>query len=367
MEIGISTHGNLNIILEKYIFYPGEQVRGSINIILKQTISPSTLYLRFKGVENSLLGPRLDDLKDQRMLKAQVSKTDYLLISWESPIEASHFSVPFSLLLPPSLPGSFSYLVPGILLRMHYKLKAFLKGPNVYIKTSQQLWIKNILSMQSPHEDHLTAKVIAWCFKKKGTIDVNIRWINDKYSPTTPLDCIIDIDNSKSKVTINAIKMDALCVTQAAFNRFQPRRYTIRMPLCQSTLKVDIKPGEKFEGDQGKRFIISFNSFPRLPQFLPKMCNFEGKLFNLKFFIEFELVLDNSCVCCGDRHVAVTSFILESEGRFELPNFVAPENWRPQVYRHVEVAYDRKLEVLGTHLGLEGKDEGTNLDQTKFS
>jgi hypothetical protein len=136
MGSDISTQGVLKIVLEKYEFYPGEQVRGSINIILTQPIPPSKLYLRFKGVEHVRLGRRYDDYKDHKMLKALISKTDYVLMSWETPVQPSQFSIPFSLVLPPSLQGSFSYLGHDILLRMLYKVKALLNGPEVNIKNT---------------------------------------------------------------------------------------------------------------------------------------------------------------------------------------------------------------------------------------
>jgi hypothetical protein len=362
-----SKYGAIKVVLEKYIFNPGEPIRGTINVLLNEEIPPCSLNLHFKGAEVVRWVEHRGKHTYHFFNKFLISKTKYTLMSWNVPLPAGSFVVPFVFQLPQGLPGSFNYIAPGVLLSLVYKVYARLRTNDAKLRDKVPVGIMNEVPLQRPIEGGITANLISWCCNKKGSVDIAVRWINDKYSPGLPIQCILDVDNSKSLAKVKGVTATAYCIIFATASGGYRRPF--KLVLFRSTYIVHVAPGGKIIGDQGQPFAFDLANSTNRSIDLTNVHTMNGNIIDCTFYIDFELELNISCLCCGDQPLLTSIFFVKPVGSFVQPAVAAPQNWNPQMFNPVQVVYDPKNEADDkgeSQLLQQYKSGNPNLDNTKI-
>ena len=361
-----SKYGALKVVLEQYVFNPGEPIRGTINVIINEQMPPSSLFIHFKGAEEVQWSERRGKHTYHYYNKVVISKTKYQIMSWDVPLPPGSFAVPFVFVLPPNLPGSFCYINYSTLLSLVYKVYARLKTSDAKLRDKVNVGILNEVPLMRPIEGPTIAKLVAWCCKKKGQVKLNVRWINDKFSAGVPIQCILDVDNSESLAKVKGITATAYCIIFAQANNYYRRPFKIVM--FKSTYLIEIPPGGKKEGDEGQPFAFDLNESTHKID-LTNVHTMKGTILDCTFYLDFELELNISCLCCGDKPLISNIFFVRPQLKVEAPQIASPQDWNPQMFNPVAIAYDPRLEVSDkgeSQFYQQFKSGNPNLDNTKI-
>jgi hypothetical protein len=191
-----SKYGKLKLVLDKYIFIPGELMTGTINLMLFKDFPQSSLIFHFKAIEEGIW------VSINRVL---ITKTRYILKSWNSSIPSGDYAVNFEFLLPLNLPTTFDYFRMGLGdFKLLYKVYARLKSSSVKLGNKQTVGITNEVNAQYTLVDS-TIQRITRCQILKGTLALSVIWINQIYSSGNPIHCMLNVDNSNSRISFKPV------------------------------------------------------------------------------------------------------------------------------------------------------------------
>ena len=310
MGDGSSKYGSIKIHLEQYLFNPGEFVQGTINVVIKEQISPSILFLHFKGIEELTWRRNRGKNLHRYYNKNIISKTKYPLMTWEFPLPPGSFSITFGLILPPDLPGSFCFINNSIVMGIAYKIYVRLKGNCTILKDKVNIGIITQLPLMRIKDEPKIAKLVSLCCQKKGMVKLDVRWINDKFSNGVPIECILDIDNSLSLARVKSVTATVYCIMMASANSYYHKPFVIE--LLRHNYLIEIPPGDKNEGDEGQHFAFDLNRSASQTH-LTNVHTVNGAILNCNFYLDFKLNLDISCLCCGDKPLITSIFFVRSQ------------------------------------------------------
>ena len=182
-------------------------------------------------------------------------------MTWDSSLNPGSFAVPFVFILPLDLPCSFLFTEFSTTICLVYKLYVRLVPDdhkiNDKIKDKQVVGISGIPQMIKPIEEQKKVNLLAFCCMKKGEVKLRVRWINDRFSEGNPIQCILDIDNSESKVIVKGIVVKASFVVMASASTDYKRAF--RYNLFKSTYFTEISPGSKRTEEKGRLFSFDLN------------------------------------------------------------------------------------------------------------
>ena len=335
-----SKHGGLKINLEQYLLNPGEAIQGAVNVMIKEQLPPSILFLHFKGVEEVTWRRKRGKHMHRYYNKRIIAKTKYPLMTWDYPLPAGSFSVPFEFALPPGLPGSFCYENKSTILGIFYKVYARLKAKSIKLKDKVNIGISTQLPLMRIKDEPKIAKLVSWCCRKKGTVKLDVIWINDKFSNGVPVECMFHVDNSLSLARVKSITATVYCIILARANSYYQHPFMIE--LIKTSYSVDISPGKIEE----QRFVFDLNRSVNQID-LNNVHSVKGGILNCNFYLDVELNLDIKCLCCGDKPLITSFFFVRSQVKVNPPHIEYSPNWNPQVFSSVSVPYELRQEVDG--------------------
>jgi hypothetical protein len=345
--------GGLKIVLEKYVFKSGEVIQGTINFVINSKFPPCTMILGFKGLEyvswyetrterNRGFGARGSRMVRVHISNRQViSRTKYSIMSWSSDIHPGSYAIPFTFVLPADIPSSFKFFENDVVLTIIYKVYARLVSGRTKIGDKQEVNIWNYYDIPRAPDKPVTAKLISWCCSSKGHVTLSVFWQNDKYSPGVPLNCILSIDNTNSIAYVMEVKARSYYIITALA---QGRRRVFKKEVFRSNYPVQVRPGAKIVGQEGQNFLFDLKQSQKMFDVM-NIHSIKGHIIQCSFYIEFELVFDVGCLCCGDSPSLVTEFFVRPNLRIEAPVFAAPQQWNPYMFHPVNVSYQPSYEI----------------------
>ena len=161
-----SKFGGIKILLEKYVFCPGEIIKGSINCVIHEAVPSCSLILCFKGQEEvswyereskvvhkgSMRSTKIEHRNVHYHNTITISKTRYSIMEWRDSLHPGSYSVPFTFSLPAALPSSFQYLEDSLIFTVVYKVYARLMSPKSKIGDKQEIRIYSHYDVPRPIE-----------------------------------------------------------------------------------------------------------------------------------------------------------------------------------------------------------------------
>lgn len=363
-----SKQGAIKITLEKYVYYPGEAVRGLINVILNEPIPPCHIQLGFKGVEEVLWHESRGSGKHRHTVtfhnKVIISRSKYVIASWNQPLQPGSFAIPFVFVTPKELRGSFSFTGFRGVFGVVYKLYARLYSQNIKLRDKQSIGVLNDIQMNRIVQGSVTADLIAWCCMNKGRAIIDVKWINDVYSIGNPLQCLLIVDNTNSKAKVKSITAHVYFVLIAVASSGYTRHFPVTV--FKSNFQISVEKGEKRDGDKAIPFAFNLEEAASRIDFL-NVHTANGNILKCNFYLEFELNLNTYCLCCGDYPKVTHSIFVKPTGHYNTPQVAAPQGWNPQMHQPVEIYYNPGNEAgdKGTTLLMQShKDNSSVLNQT---
>lgn len=365
-----SKYGAIRIVLDKYVYISGESIRGSINVQVNEPIPPCRIQFGFKGVEEVKWSETRGAGKHRRTVhfynKFLISRSKYIIMSWNTPLQPGSFSIPIVFVTPQGLPGSFQFLGHRGIFLVVYKLYIRLFSDNIKLKDKQGVGIYNDIPINRIYQGPVTANLIAWCCLNKGQVILDLQYKNDTYSLGNPIQCALNIDNSNSKAKVKSITAHVYFVTiptsGGGFTRHFPTT------VFKSTYQISVEKGEKLVGDKASEFSFSLDDASKQIDFM-SVHTMKGNILECNFYLEFELNMNIHCLCCGDYPKITSSIYVRPQANFAAPLIVKPANWQPQMYEPVQLYYNPSNEAGDkgeTQFMQQHKGDNSVLNQTKL-
>ena len=349
-----SKFGGIKILLEKYVFCPGEIIKGSINCVIHEAVPSCSLILCFKGQEEvswyereskvvhkgSMRSTKIEHRNVHYHNTITISKTRYSIMEWRDSLHPGSYSVPFTFSLPAALPSSFQYLEDSLIFTVVYKVYARLMSPKSKIGDKQEIRIYSHYDVPRPIEHPKSANLVSWCCFPKGSVTLSVDWRNDKYTPDSPVQCILNIDNTNSSGYIMEVKAQGYYIIQAQAQK----RKIIKKEVFKSTYPVQVRPGGKMVGGDGQSFSFDLKQSHKQLDIM-NVHSMKGMILECSFYIEFEMAYDVKCLCCGDSPKVNSLFFVRPNPVFTVPQFVPPTQWNPHMFNPVSISYQPAFEV----------------------
>ena len=358
-----SKFGGLKIDLENYIGVAGDKVKGNIYISLKETLEPCELFLQFKGIERTHWAEQNGKYRAAYSGKSVITKVKYVLHQWIEPLAPCDYSIPFEFVTPADVPGSFQFL--GEMERaavVEYYFKAILKNSKVKLIDKQNLYLAGIQRYDKITCQPATAKLVSWWCSKYGEVMMNVRWINEFYSHEQPIECDLIIDNTKSLVDIKAVTAEIYFGINAISG--SGHRGFFKENVMKSTYNVSVAKGRVLNDGAGSRFSFDLSQEENC-LVTANIHTSTSKMMNANFYVEFYLETGLNCLCCGDRPIYNSMFIVKPFMKFSPPTIIEPQGWQPTVFRAMSFAYnprDENNDKGETQKLIEYKSKGERFD-----
>ena len=272
-----------------------------------------------------------------------ITKVKYVLHQWTEPLSPCDFSIPFEFVTPTDVPGSLQFL--GSMDRaivVEYHFKAILKNNKVKISDKQNVYLAGVEKYEKIECQPVTAKLVNWCCSKYGEVVMDIRWINEFYSHEHPIECDLMVDNTKSLVDIKAVTAEIYFGSNVISG--SGHRGFFKESIMKSTYNVSVAKGKVLHDGAGARFSFDLSQAENGLD-IANVHTSTSKMMNINFYVEFYLETGLSCLCCGDRPICHSMFIVKPFMQFSPPTIIeAPQGWQPTVYRAVSLTYNPRDE-----------------------
>lgn len=347
-------HGGIVIQLESSTCFGGTEITGMVHMSVQTPISPSTLYLIFKGKEkthwevtrtekHNIGGQKISHtVTDYYDGKEKICNYHYPIYKWDYDMPVGGYSLPFTFLLPNNVPGSFHYASNTTLASIQYKFHAKLIGINgeklkgrAVIQVKQASFGYNTNIQASKH-----ANMKTWCCYDKGICKVSTVFPQDTYNPTETVNCIAEIDNSASKLDVLSVSCGL--VSSIRLKCSGTHTHFVKQTIVSQTIPNVIKAGTSPLINSNVE--MSLNLASRINE-LSEMHSTTGKLIECMYTLEVSANTEGSCMCCGDTPKVETIAKIIPNSLIEPSAPVAPPNWNPSVLQPVRLEYDQKYEV----------------------
>jgi len=214
-----SKYGQIFLQSDKQLYHPGETVTGKIHLNIVEPFPGTKLCLKFTGkqrvyfVRKILSGNEsINYLEDEaKNFITQIADVH----TWTNEVTVGQYTIPFSFLLPPSLPTSFNQSGKGFRAHIIYKMEAFLQ-PTIEalpkLKHKQPFIIRDSLPLEEPQsilkdEAYPVFGGCLGCYKK-GAISIKVNFDKNIYAPGDILKADSEVDN-----TLNQLKCDRIVLS----------------------------------------------------------------------------------------------------------------------------------------------------------
>jgi hypothetical protein len=336
-------YGGIHLQLDSSIFHPGETIQGTVHISLSKPLLTCRLEILFQGTEVTNWMEHHSSQSASRVIvhegHCSIAKIKHEAMRWNNGLEIGHYSIPIAFDAPGNIPGSFRYAHQGTSAKILYFILVKLVFGSKAIQCDQPISI-----VQGPIEirtDIKLAKVVrlrTLCCVNKGTSKVNVFWPEDAYESNQVAECILEIDNTYSKIDVNRIEIRLYYDLQIRDNgNFYFSRGEM---LTENDYKIRVKAGENMSGERATKLQVDLRS---LKKELKDVHTVNGNLIKCSFFIEVKAKYSGLFMCCGDLPKMVSRVHIRP--MFEnSPNAIAPPiGWNPLVYDAVQMHYDPRI------------------------
>lgn len=360
-----SKFGGLKIELENYIVNAGDKVSGKIHIFVKEELPPSQLCLIFKGVERTSWSEQHGKHRVHYSGKSVITKVKYFIHSWDGVLSPGSITVPFMFVTPTQLPGSFQYFGSDSLQAVvEYYFRIFIKNEKAYFKDKQSIYIAGIEIYQNIANEPVSPNLVSCLCVKKKQITMNVKWINNWYTYGGTIDCVLEVDNTKSLCNVKYITATVFMGLNVVSGSGHTRYF--RHELMRTNYYIPIKKGKILNAENGGRFSFDLNKAANPLNFI-NVHTSASQMINSNFFVSFELNTDACWLCGGDKPEYSTLFFVKPNRLFPAPApieaGIIADGWNPEYYRPVSIEYDVRNEIDDKEMSqklMEWKSSGGN-------
>ncbi|OMJ90199.1 hypothetical protein SteCoe_7493 [Stentor coeruleus] len=350
---GSNSHGSILVQLENSSSKGNEEITGIVHISLKEPFPPSTLYLIFKGKEQTHWTENhkeyWTDSKGKRHSRTHIEHIHgkHLLCNykhpicvWNTEIQPGGYSIPFSFIIPGGLPGSFYFEDYQKDAAIVYKFHARLIGNN-----NKKITGKSLINIELNSDFNIesitkrkTAEMKVWCFLKKGRCKINAGFPQNAYSPNQIATVMVEVDNTDSMLPVKAIicrlKYNIKLTSNSGKTTLSQRT------LIKEEMPVNIDLGQALLNNHAVEIFLDLNHHSEI---LQKMYSTRGNIIECIYTIEAEAEMAGNCMCCGEYpQVEVTMNIIPNMPIPPPSVPEAPENWNPQLLKEISITYDKE-------------------------
>jgi hypothetical protein len=189
----------------------GEQIQGTVNLIVNQELPGKRLLLILNGKEKTLFRYQSTSGKYFKEFsgKHKIPLSNEVLYEWPfSPIPRGKYSFPFTLPTSATLPGTFFYKTSKSFGQIQFHLKARLE--NVHrigiLRTKQEISIIQCFDISDdPVTEFSTPLLTCNCFHR-GFCNTTIALDKPVYHPGETCEVRITVDNLQAKVDIDNLE-----------------------------------------------------------------------------------------------------------------------------------------------------------------
>lgn len=348
---GKNSHGNIVIEIENSSLESGGEISGTLHLLINKPLLPSTLILGFKGKEETHWNEVHTECSEGKYSsvtssdncegKFSICDFEYPIYSWDNEIQPGGYSQNFIFRLPDNLPGTFHFDKYSVKASIHYWLKAKLV-------TNQKKKIKNKIpihirqSISNFHtsislKKHISMKSMG-CINR-GICKLGVTYLQESYNPEDIGIVMVEVDNSKSKLTIKQItctfsfclrlKSDAGKVT------------VIKENLLMEEVNLKIPPGAVLLNESAIEIKLNL---PSKIDFIQNMYTTRGNFIDCMYLSE--VVAEMSGLCASKESPAAESpmNIIPREAIKPGPIPSPPADWNPTILENVNIQYDLQFE-----------------------
>ena len=245
----------ITIILDKTEFYPGETIKGNIELVPDSEIYITDIELCFIYLEEWNYTKSEQD-KDKSNYKQSITLQNlgvnkFLPEGENNLIQLSPILhlFPFEIKLPEFLFPSFEYPKHDYTAFFRYSLIARLKSPNMDLELATSNYI--FILSKSPKENNnyeieSSFSIKKWGIFGKGTthIKASIPLTCYKFADNIPINVEVDNSNGKMKVTLVKINLVRNMILRSNQNDFKTK-YSFIDKVMKKIFKVEVRSGTK--------------------------------------------------------------------------------------------------------------------------
>jgi len=283
--------------------------------------------------------------------KHNVVKMTVPVYTWAN-FMPGQYVLPFAFMLPANIPGSFHQRGNRYLADITYHLEAIMepfdRKHTPRLKYRQNFVVKEPISSALVHgaTSEITTQVTSCCCQAKGSNVLKVQFEKNYYTPGEIAQVIMQLDNTNCKINNTALSFalkQNLSITAAGRtitrNLVKVQRNLPGIPSgqasSQSFMALNLPP---FVGEEYKKI-----KFYNLPTYLLEgqennqimSCSTKGRHIKSEFYLEASCPMDGCCSSTPTISLPLQIYFPE----FQPMIAPTPQNWNPQVFDCVNVAF----------------------------
>ena len=205
-------YASIFINLPSSQFAPGEFVKGTVDVLVKQALKVQSLDLHLGGYEQTQWWVHTDKVHIRYGGKKSIVDQNIPLVSFfGNELAVGCHKIDFGFILPATLPGAFMWYHGDWFARVEYKLKAKLTAVNKSdsIDFDRYLLIqeKEISAKEENRELESARKVKSFCCVPKGMSKIKGKFEKNELKVNEIARAFLQIDNSECKANLTRIKI----------------------------------------------------------------------------------------------------------------------------------------------------------------
>ena len=272
-----SNYGQIRIHLLKSNYFPEETIQGIVYINLIQTYKGNTLLLKLFTREFYYYGENLSGHIHHYKIDRITFSKDLILYAWpDLKIPTGQLAFPFNILLPSTLPGSFSNNLPDYIGEIAHLLQVELTPTASHqpkLEFNMPIIINEKIPLITSIQAISEAGVISCCCLNKGTTTIKATLEKNVFLPNEIVNIQIEFDNTNIQVDCQSISLSLIKIVKLGIRNFITTY--AEMPL-EKVLK-------------GSKLIKTLNF--QIPPINNGDAVSHGKFINCKFFLMIKAVM----------------------------------------------------------------------------
>mmetsp|Transcript_16005 Transcript_16005/g.29311 ORF Transcript_16005/g.29311 Transcript_16005/m.29311 type:complete len:345 (-) Transcript_16005:1205-2239(-) len=315
----VKNFGEMQVFLENNVVSSGEDLIGTVGLLVTQTVQQDTIYLEFFGESEVEWYISVSDGDNSSTEKIEGKWTQICyktpLFVWpDRVITPGQYNLPFIVKIPPGLPSSLSWSYRSVKAKISYKLSVWII-PGVQDSIEVTVHQKEGLPIHEPRFSR-SANVSLLCFGRGQGINTaalsrTAYYVGEKVTVTVNY----DFTNSKSRPHSYDVqlKYHLTLFDPTGVRMTHGRTLDSSRGICadpQGTLVFELKTKDES---------------------IAKLSTVHTKNIVCEFFVVVTPRF-NCCVCAGGLSSEIR-FIMTSKHSTLVLN-MPPENWEPTVFKH---------------------------------
>ncbi|CAG9331966.1 unnamed protein product [Blepharisma stoltei] len=300
--------GSMHIELEKMDCNSGGDVTGSVHFYLHDTLPRCSLFLSFKGIEETYweessashtVDPESDPEEEYIQNyhdKKTIASIKHLLYEWKSSLSAGDYNIPFIFKLPDNLPGSFKYRKETTWAKIEYTIKSKLiitNGRKLFDKTEMYINEKAEICKKK-QEINKSFGLKKWCCISQGKCTLNLKIDKKIYNPDEIVSTVVGADNSQSKIDISSL----VCTLWRVLRLKAGKSSTFIKQRITETREGGLDFGKSLAGPYGIIMDLNLSSIKHKTGMI---YSTKSAMIECSYIIEYHADMNGWCTCLGEK------------------------------------------------------------------